>query len=77
VASKSGILLSLVFLLRLKDLLFFDRYPTLAAPYLNVFRDYELVDFLLAPAAMDAGLELNELMPLLPNVQALTAAREH
>jgi predicted unusual protein kinase regulating ubiquinone biosynthesis (AarF/ABC1/UbiB family) len=76
VAYKYGITLPREFLLILKQLLFFDRYAKLAAPNLNVFSDYYLVDFLFTPAAMDAGLDFNQLMPLLQKVQALTMARE-
>ena len=76
VAYKYGITLPREFLLILKQLLFFDRYAKLAAPNLNVFSDYYLVDFLFTPAAMEAGLDFNQLMPLLQKVQALTMARE-
>ena len=76
VAYKYGITLPREFLLILKQLLFFDRYAKLAAPSLNVFSDYYLVDFLFTPAAMDAGLDFNQLMPLLQKVQALTMSRE-
>jgi aarF domain-containing kinase len=76
VAYKYGITLPREFLLILKQLLFFDRYAKLAAPSLNVFSDYQLVDFLFTPAAMEAGLDFNQLMPLLQKVQALTAASE-
>jgi len=76
VAYRYGIKLPREFLLILKQLLFFDRYAKLAAPSLNVFSDYYLVDFLFTPAAMDAGLDFNQLMPLLQKVQALTAAQD-
>lgn len=75
VAYRYGITLPREFLLILKQLLFFDRYAKLAAPTLNVFSDYYLVDFLFTPAAMRAGLDFNVLMPLLTKVQQLTAAR--
>ncbi len=75
VAYRYGITLPREFLLILKQLLFFDRYAKLAAPNLNVFSDYYLVDFLFTPAAMKAGLDFNVLMPLLQRVQQLTSER--
>jgi len=70
VAYRYGIKLPSEFLLILKQLLFFDRYAKLAAPDLNVFSDFYLVDFLFSPLAMQAGLDFNVLMPLLKKIQA-------
>lgn len=69
VAYRYGIKLPSEFLLILKQLLFFDRYAKLAAPNLNVFSDYYLVDFLFTPAARQAGLDFNLILPLLQKVQ--------
>jgi aarF domain-containing kinase len=69
VAYRYGIKLPREFLLILKQLLFFDRYAKLAAPNLNVFSDYGLVDFLFTPTAMQCGLDFNEIMPLLQRIQ--------
>ncbi len=69
VAYRYGVTLPSEFLLILKQLLFFDRYAKLAAPSLNVFSDYYLVDFLFTPAAMQAGLDFNVLMPLMRQIQ--------
>ncbi|MCA9514262.1 MAG: AarF/ABC1/UbiB kinase family protein [Myxococcales bacterium] len=69
VAYRYGIKLPSEFLLILKQLLFFDRYAKLAAPNLNVFSDFYLVDFLFSPHAMGAGLDFNVLMPLLKKIQ--------
>ena len=60
-------------MLILKQLLFFDRYAKLAAPTLNVFSDYGLIDFLFTPSAMQCGLDFNQIMPLLQRIQAQKA----
>jgi len=69
IAYKWGIKLPSEFLLILKQLLFFDRYAKIAAPDLNVFSDFYLVDFMFTPRAMKAGLDFNQLMPLLQQIQ--------
>ncbi len=69
VAYRHGIRLPSEFLLILKQLLFFDRYAKLAAPNLNVFSDFYLVDFLFGPLALNAGLDFNVLAPLLKTIQ--------
>ncbi len=69
IAYKWGIKLPSEFLLILKQLLFFDRYAKIAAPDLNVFSDFYLVDFMFTPRAMKAGLDFNLLMPLLQQIQ--------
>src|SRR5690606_13178571 len=61
---RYGITLPSEFLLILKQLLFFDRYAKLAAPNLNVFSDFHLVDFLWSPLALKSGIDFNVLMPL-------------
>ncbi len=70
VAYRYGITLPSEFLLILKQLLFFDRFAKVAAPNLNVFSDFYLVDFLFSPLAMQAGLDFNVLAPLLKKIQA-------
>ncbi|MCB9728328.1 MAG: AarF/ABC1/UbiB kinase family protein [Deltaproteobacteria bacterium] len=69
VAYRYGITLPGEFLLILKQLLFFDRYAKLAAPGLNVFSDFYLVDFLFTPQAAGAGIDFNLMMPLLRQIQ--------
>jgi aarF domain-containing kinase len=69
-AYRYGISLPSEFLLILKQLLFFDRYAKVAAPDLNVFSDFHLVDFLFTPLAHQSGLDFNVLMPLLQRIQA-------
>lgn len=69
-AYRYGISLPSEFLLILKQLLFFDRYAKVAAPDLNVFSDFHLVDFLFTPLAHQSGLDFNVLMPLLTRIQA-------
>jgi aarF domain-containing kinase len=69
-AYRYGISLPSEFLLILKQLLFFDRYAKVAAPDLNVFSDFHLVDFLFTPLAHQSGLDFNVLMPLLMRIQA-------
>jgi predicted unusual protein kinase regulating ubiquinone biosynthesis (AarF/ABC1/UbiB family) len=76
VAYRWGVKLPSEFLLILKQLLFFDRYAKIAAPNLNVFSDYSLVDFLFTPAAQKAGLDFNVLMPLLMQIQARFKAQQ-
>ena len=66
---KHGIRMPREFILILKQLLYFDRYATLAAPNLNVFNDPYLVDFLFTPAATKSGLNLSEIGKLLMAVQ--------
>ena len=68
-AFRYGIRLPSEFLLILKQLLFFDRYAKLMAPKLNVFSDWQLVDFLFGPLAVKSGLDFNVLFPLLQRVQ--------
>lgn len=68
-AYRYGISLPSEFLLILKQLLFFDRYAKVAAPDLNVFSDFHLVDFLFTPLAHQSGLDFNVLMPLLMRIQ--------
>lgn len=75
VGYRYGVTLPREFLLILKQLVFFDRYAKLAAPQLNVFSDFYLVDFLFEPEAMQAGLDFNQLMPLLQKIQALHRRR--
>ncbi|MFT7580837.1 MAG: aarF domain-containing kinase [Myxococcota bacterium] len=75
VSFRYGIRLPSEFLLILKQLLFFDRYAKLAAPNLNVFSDFYLVDFLFSPLAMKADLDFNVLMPLLNKIQARHALK--
>ena len=58
----------------LKQLLFFDRYAKAAAPSLNVFNDFYLIDFLFTPKAMQSGLDFNVLMPLMQRIQARAQA---
>ena len=74
VAYRYGIKLPSEFLLILKQLLFFDRFAKLAAPNLNVFSDFYLVDFLFTPLAAQSGLDFNVLMPLLKKIQSRFAA---
>lgn len=70
VGYRYGVRLPREFLLILKQLLYFDRFAKLAAPNLNVFSDFGLVDFLFTPDARAAGLDFNEIMPLLQRLQA-------
>ncbi len=70
VGYRYGVRLPREFLLILKQLLYFDRFAKLAAPTLNVFSDFQLVDFLFTPDARAAGLDFNQLMPLLQRLQA-------
>ncbi|MGM0576274.1 MAG: ABC1 kinase family protein [Myxococcota bacterium] len=76
VAYRHGLTLPREFLLILKQMLFFDRYAKAAAPNLNVFSDFYLVDFLFSPAALDAGIDFNVMMPLLQEVQRRHRERE-
>jgi predicted unusual protein kinase regulating ubiquinone biosynthesis (AarF/ABC1/UbiB family) len=76
VAYTYGVKLPREFLLILKQLLFFDRYAKQAAPTLNVFSDFYLVDFLFTPDAMNKGLDFNQLMPLLRQIQARGQAQK-
>ncbi len=70
VGYRYGVRLPREFLLILKQLLYFDRFAKLAAPNLNVFSDFRLVDFLFTPDARAAGLDFNQIMPLLQRLQA-------
>ncbi len=74
IAYRWGVHLPNEFLLILKQLLFFDRYAKAAAPSLNVFNDFYLIDFLFTPAAMKSGLDFNVLMPLMQRIQARAQA---
>jgi predicted unusual protein kinase regulating ubiquinone biosynthesis (AarF/ABC1/UbiB family) len=74
IAYRWGVHLPNEFLLILKQLLFFDRYAKAAAPSLNVFNDFYLIDFLFTPAAMKSGLDFNVLMPLMQTIQARAQA---
>lgn len=75
-ALKFGVRIPNEFILILKQLLYFDRYAKLTAPKLNVFSDLYLVDFLFTPAAMEAGLDMNQLLPILQRIQQLQAAKQ-
>jgi predicted unusual protein kinase regulating ubiquinone biosynthesis (AarF/ABC1/UbiB family) len=70
VSYRHGITLPSEFLLILKQMLFFDGYAKVAAPGLNVFSDFYLVDFLFTPAAAKAGIDFNLMMPLMRQIQA-------
>jgi predicted unusual protein kinase regulating ubiquinone biosynthesis (AarF/ABC1/UbiB family) len=70
VSYRHGIMLPSEFLLILKQMLFFDGYAKAAAPGLNVFSDFYLVDFLFTPAAAKAGIDFNLMMPLMRQIQA-------
>ena len=74
IAYRWGVYLPNEFLLILKQLLFFDRYAKAAAPSLNVFNDFYLIDFLFTPKAMQSGLDFNVLMPLMQRIQARAQA---
>ncbi len=72
---KHGITMPREFVLILKQLLYFDRYAKLAAPSLNVFNDFYLIDFLFTPAAAESGIDMNQIMALLMTIQQ-SAARQ-
>ena len=74
IAYRWGVHLPNEFLLILKQLLFFDHYAKAAAPSLNVFNDFYLIDFLFTPKAMQSGLDFNVLMPLMQRIQARAQA---